>query len=221
MKFELGQCSGPCAGKISEPDYREQVADFLRFLAQEPSNAVEGLIAKREAYTEALLFEKAAVVQERLSQLEQLQFTSHRLIQAVERQHCLIVLPDKEPGMLRLLSVLQGQPSQWKTIEPQRLDWGDLERWIQVELDRVETLESLPQQAIPKVMYEESRLISQWLANRSESEGAVVGLVGKSAKAVLNELLLVISPEFVHHFDQEDDLDAAEEAWAWEQEQQA
>lgn len=221
MKFELGQCSGPCAGKISKPDYREQVADFLRFLAQEPSNAVEGLIAKREAYTESLQFEKAAVVQERLSQLEQLQFTSHRLIQAVERQHCLIVLPDKEPGMLRLLSVLQGQPSQWKTIEPQQLDWGDLERWIQGELDRVEVLESLPQQAIPKLMYEESRLISQWLANRSESEGAVVGLVGKSAKTVLNELLLVISPEFVHHFDQEDELDAAEEAWAWEQEQQA
>ena len=221
MKFELGQCSGPCAGKITETDYRAQVADFLRFLAQEPCDAVDGLIARREAYTEALLFEKAAVMQDRLEQLERLRFTSQQLIQAVERQHCLIVLPDKEPGQRRLLSVIQGQPSQWKTIDPANLDWVELESWIQIELDAFHALEALPPQAIPKILYEESRLIGQWLSHRSDAEGTVIGLANKSARAILNELLLVTTPGFGPQLAYENEMEAAEEAWTWEQEQQA
>lgn len=225
MRFGLGLCSGPCAGKISEADYRERVADFLRYLAQEPSDIVDGLIAKRDAYTEALLFEKAAMVQERLTRLEQLQFASYRLIQAVERQHYLLVLPAVEPEAVRLLSVLQGQPSQWKTVYPQQMDWDEVRDWIQTELNTLRTLEAMPQQAVPKVLYEEARLIAQWLDHREESDGAVIPLAGKSVDAVFSELLLATSPESGYALasmtELEAELETAEEAWEWEQESQA
>ncbi|WP_373531150.1 GIY-YIG nuclease family protein [Vampirovibrio sp.] len=215
MQYQLGLCSGPCAGKINEADYQERVADFLRFLAQQPCNALDGLTAKREAYVEALRFEKAALIQEQLELLGRFRQTSYRLIQAVTLRHCLIVLPAQEPGCFRLLSVLQGQPHQWKTIDPVLLDWDAMILWIQQALDALDSHTAAAGQPIPKSLYEESRLIAQWLEKRSEHEGAVIAFADKSARMVFNELLLAISPAMRHQFE----LNAAEEAWDWEREQ--
>jgi DNA polymerase-3 subunit epsilon len=213
LQYQLGLCSGPCAGKISEAAYRERVSDFLRYLAQQPCNVVDGLTAKRNAYGEALQFEKAALLQQQLDLLEQLGKASYRLIQAVERRHCLIVLPAKEPGCFRLLSVLQGKPSQWKTIDPNQLNWDDLIAWIQTELDGSNAAMAGNRQPIPKALYEEVRLIAQWLEKKDDKEGAVISFAGKSAHRVFSELLLLVSPEACHQFE----LTVAEEAWDWEQ----
>lgn len=213
LQYQLGLCSGPCAGKISQADYQERVADFLRYLAQQPCNVVDGLTAKRNAYGEALQFEKAALLQQQLDLLAQLGQASYRLIQAVERRHCLIVLPAQQPGCFRLLSVLHGQPSQWKTIDPAQLNWNELIAWIQTELDGSNAAVAGNRQPIPKALYEEARLIAQWLEKKDEKEGAVISFAGKSAHRVFSELILVVSPEAPHQFE----LNTAEEAWDWEQ----
>ncbi len=223
MQYQLGLCSGPCAGKISEADYQALVADFLRFLRQQPCNAVEGLIAKRDAYTEALRFEKAALVQTQLEQLAHLSKASERLIEAVEQRHCLLVLPSGLPGQFRLLSVLQGQPHDWQTLDAHHLDWEPLQAWIADLLAKVRHNQPVHGgTAIAKIFYEEARLIDQWLRHRADEVDAVIPLgqptAPLSVQTVFHQLLLAVSPETNDQLELAAALDEAEESWHWEQE---
>lgn len=227
MQYQLGLCSGPCAGKISETDYQARVADFLRFLRQQPCHAVEGLIAKRDAYTEALRFEKAALVQAQLEQLTLLSKASERLIEAVEQRHCLLVLPGGLPGQFRMLSVLQGQPHEWQTLDAQHLDWEALKLWIAGVLSTLSQVApaslggSVIPKALPKRLYEEARLIDQWLRHRADAVDAVIPLgqpaAPLSVQTVFHQLLLAVSPETLEQLELAAALDEAEESWHWEQ----
>ncbi len=116
MQYQLGFCSGPCASRITPDAYRESVTDFLRYLDQQPSNAVEGLIAKRDAYIETTQFEKAAALQQQWELMERLQLQQYVLRRALEEHHCLIVLPDTQPATRRILTVIHGQPAHWENV---------------------------------------------------------------------------------------------------------
>ncbi len=212
MQYQLGFCSGPCAGLMDAPAYRERVSDFLRYLQQQPCNRVEELIAKRDAYGEALMFEKAAVLQERLNQLENLQLASYRLWQAVERHHCLLVLPHSDSRALRLLSVLQGQPHEWKTFYPDQDCWDDLALWVQQELDALARQDSGVKPPITKDLFEEARLISQWLAKPEQPYGLVIPYPSQTASRIIHTLRLSLTAEPQPTFEDAEQ----DEAWEWE-----
>lgn len=198
MQYHLGLCSGPCAGHISQEDYRACVEDFIAYLEQKPSRIVEHLLAKRDAYSEELMFEKAAALHSQLEALEQLQWRSHSFIQAVEEHNCLILLPDAEPGAVRFLCVLQGQPWQWRSFHPERDGLDRLELLVEDFHDGLKHSERVTN--IPKSMYEEARLLANWLAQREEDEGAVIYLNRKKPQKILAELQKalpeVVSTEF-------------------------
>ena len=101
MDYDMGLCSGPCAGKISSEDYTRRVHDFVEYLSERPSNRLQELTARRDLLAEDLQFEKAAAIQQRMDILETLQWGSARFVEAVERHNCIIVLPGATPGSLR------------------------------------------------------------------------------------------------------------------------
>ena len=123
MQYQLGFCSGPCASRITPEAYRESVTDFLRYLDQQPSNAVEHLIAKRDAYIETTQFEKAAALHQQWELMERLQLQQYVLRRALEEHHCLIVLPDTQPDARRILTVIHGQPAHWENVTLPRIDF--------------------------------------------------------------------------------------------------
>ncbi|MCE3234424.1 MAG: hypothetical protein K0Q50_604 [Vampirovibrio sp.] len=221
MQYQLGLCSGPCAGLISEADYQESVVDFMRYLAQQPSNTIDGLIAKRDAYGEALQFEKAALIQEQLDLLERLQLRSYGLTKAIEEHHCLLILPAAEPDTYRLLAVVQGQPFEWLSYHPHAGDEQALLAWLSQVQSHVNTLEinAKKRASVPKAMFEEARLISHWLDHRTDDDGFVIYLKHKPPEQLLNELRLTFTPTQWLNEDLEEDShwDTDDEQWEWEQ----
>jgi DNA polymerase-3 subunit epsilon len=197
MQFHLGLCSGPCAGKIGQGDYRDSVEDFIAYLEQKPSRAIEHLVSKRDAYTEELMFEKAAQVHAQLEALEQLQFRSYGFIRAIEEHNCLIILPDAEPDAVRVLSVLQGQPYEWRSFRPRLDSVSELETLIRALFEKQPASpDSGRATTIPKALFEEARLLSTWLLQHSEDEGHAIYLQHKMPGQVLGELLGVL-PNFL------------------------
>jgi excinuclease UvrABC nuclease subunit len=196
------------------------VEDFIRYLEQQPSNAMEHLISKRDAYVEDLKFEKAAAIQEQLDLLERLQLKNYELLRAVEEHHCLIMLPAVEPDAVRILTVLQGQPFQWHTFYPQQDDRTILSRIVDETLQALEEIQQAETRAtIAKSSYEEARLITQWLQTRTDEDGAVLFLKHKTHRRILNELqLLLTSPVGALSTHEPDFLESEEpDTWAWEQ----
>ena len=68
--YDLGQCAGPCTGKITEKEYSELVRSACLFLEGKAEKLIEKLHTQMKVESDALRFEKAAIIYERISALE-------------------------------------------------------------------------------------------------------------------------------------------------------
>jgi excinuclease ABC subunit C len=69
LLYQIQRCSGPCVGLIAPADYGRDVRDAERFLLGEPQEVVNDLQAQMMTYAEALEFEKAAELRDRIGSL--------------------------------------------------------------------------------------------------------------------------------------------------------
>ncbi len=69
----MGLCSAPCSGRISKEEYQQNVADAVAFLKGGSAKAVKDMTARMEEYSEALEFEKAAKLRDRIRAIKNLE----------------------------------------------------------------------------------------------------------------------------------------------------
>jgi excinuclease ABC subunit C len=73
LLFQIKRCSAPCVGMIGEADYAGLVADAERFLQGKSTQVQAGLAADMAAASEAMEFERAAALRDRIRALTQVQ----------------------------------------------------------------------------------------------------------------------------------------------------
>ncbi|MCX8953863.1 excinuclease ABC subunit UvrC [Ruegeria sp. NA] len=73
LLYQIKRCSGPCVGLISEQDYSESVKDAERFLSGRSTKVQEELAEQMMAASEAMEFERAAGLRDRIRALTQVQ----------------------------------------------------------------------------------------------------------------------------------------------------
>ncbi|HHS94060.1 MAG TPA: excinuclease ABC subunit UvrC [Rhodobacterales bacterium] len=73
LLYQIKRCAGPCVGKVSVADYADLVADSERFLSGRTSAVQEQLAAEMQAASDALEFERAAALRDRVRALTQVQ----------------------------------------------------------------------------------------------------------------------------------------------------
>ena len=69
MLHQIKRCSAPCTGEISIPDYQGLVAEARQFLSGKTKSVQDRLAADMNQAAEALDFERAAMMRDRLSAL--------------------------------------------------------------------------------------------------------------------------------------------------------
>jgi excinuclease ABC subunit C len=69
LLYQIQRCSGPCVGFVAPEQYAQDVRDAERFLLGEPQQVVQDLQSQMMTYAEALEFEKAAAIRDRLGSL--------------------------------------------------------------------------------------------------------------------------------------------------------
>lgn len=68
----IGQCTAPCADRVSHDDYRRQIHHLQRFLDGKRDELIEEMQAEMQAAAKALNFEQAAAIRDQLAALENL-----------------------------------------------------------------------------------------------------------------------------------------------------
>ena len=73
LLYQIKRCSAPCVGFVSEGDYDDAVRDAERFLSGKTTRVQTELAAEMERAAEAMEFERAAALRDRIRALTQVQ----------------------------------------------------------------------------------------------------------------------------------------------------
>ncbi|MCP5075280.1 MAG: excinuclease ABC subunit UvrC [Rhodobacteraceae bacterium] len=73
LQYQIARCSAPCVGHISKPDYAALVGDASRFLTGQSTRVQETLAKQMATASDALEFERAAALRDRIKALTQVQ----------------------------------------------------------------------------------------------------------------------------------------------------
>ncbi len=73
LLYQIKRCAGPCTGKISEPDYATLVRDAERFLSGKTTRVQAELAREMQDASDAMEFERAAALRDRIRALTQVQ----------------------------------------------------------------------------------------------------------------------------------------------------
>jgi len=66
INYSMKRCSGPCANKISEEEYRSNISDLARFLSGKRNDLIRDLQNRMEKASEELRFEDAASLRDQI-----------------------------------------------------------------------------------------------------------------------------------------------------------
>ena len=73
LQYQIKRCSGPCVGRINARDYRASVKDAQRFLSGKSTEIQESLASQMAQASEAMEFERAAALRDRIRAMTQVQ----------------------------------------------------------------------------------------------------------------------------------------------------
>lgn len=108
LNAQVGRCLGPCAGLVSREDYRRAVLQAVQFLKGRGRSLLAGLKREMEAAAQALEFEKAARLRDRIAAVRQTLERQGMARPHFKDQDVLGVAQDAGRGLILVLLVRQG-----------------------------------------------------------------------------------------------------------------
>jgi excinuclease ABC subunit C len=94
MRYELGFCTGPCAGFVAEAEYRRRVETAMAFLEGRTIQPIDRVVGAMQHAAEGAEFELAARWREKFEQLEWLLAATSRARSAID----LLTFVYRDPG---------------------------------------------------------------------------------------------------------------------------
>ncbi|RKF16412.1 excinuclease ABC subunit UvrC [Roseovarius spongiae] len=73
LQYQIKRCTAPCVGYVSKPEYAVQVADAKRYLSGKSTEIQAKLAAQMQEASDAMEFERAAALRDRIKALTQVQ----------------------------------------------------------------------------------------------------------------------------------------------------
>lgn len=108
LNAQVGRCLGPCAGLVSREDYRRAVLQAVQFLKGRGRSLLAGLKREMEAAAQALEFEKAARLRDRIEAVRQTLERQGMARPHFKDQDVLGVAREGHRGLILVLLVRQG-----------------------------------------------------------------------------------------------------------------
>jgi len=95
LLYSIGQCTAPCADKISKASYGEDVGAFVRFLSSKRSVMLKEMREEMAAASAELRFERAGALRDQIKAIEKLDDRANRSDGWQPETESIIIEPDK------------------------------------------------------------------------------------------------------------------------------
>lgn len=229
LNYHIKQCMGLCRGKISEEEYAEILDQAVTYIKEGGPQSLERLTRRMEEYAEAMQFEKAAQIRDRIRAIQRIsqsqkvvfQNTVNQDVIAIQRsgeESCAVVLKFREERLVDKEHFLLGRID---SLEEARLEFllryytggREIPKRVQLdgEMEDMElTAQFFSQQAGYKVELhvpqrgEQVRIIEMAKTNAAEQLSQKGKWTGREV-AVLDELARLLGlakpPAYIEAYD--------------------
>ena len=109
LLYQIKRCSAPCVGHISDEDYAEAVRDAERFLSGRSTKVQEELGEQMMAASEAMEFERAAALRDRIRALTSVQTSQGINPRGVDEADVIALHMDSGQACVQVFFIRSGQ----------------------------------------------------------------------------------------------------------------
>ena len=117
LEYQIGNCLGPCVGLQNEKDYNESIVQIRKIIRGNISEVRNHLKTTMNEYADAMEFEKAQVVKEKMERLEHFQSKSTVVSPVVKNADVFSIISDLKTAYVNYLRVVEGAIVQAYTME--------------------------------------------------------------------------------------------------------
>ena len=109
VHHQVGQCPAPCAGLISEEEYRQTISGVMDFLNGKYAPVLDALKARMSEASKEMNYERAALYRDRIRAVEAIMQKQQAISTAQADQDIIAVLPHDADAMVQLMFVRSGR----------------------------------------------------------------------------------------------------------------
>ena len=136
LEHHIGKCNAPCVGKESEEEYNEYIKEVKEILKGNIHHVKKNLKSVMMQHAEAMAFEKAHAVKEKIDLLERYQSKSIVVSTTVKDVDVFSLKSDDNEAFVNYLKVINGAIVQAHSVElKKRLDESDEELLLHAIID--------------------------------------------------------------------------------------
>jgi len=178
VQFQMGRCLAPCAeDRRTESDrrrYMEVVEDVRRFLQGEKKELLMSLQQRMQAYSDELRFEEAAVIRDRLRNIERAWESQRVVTPGLGNRDVVGLHRQGEDASIFILFVRNGMVIGQKDFFLRRLKGMDDEELVAGFIEQFYSKEMLIPDKIIIPIKMDTSMQSQWLSDR-RGERVLIG----------------------------------------------
>ncbi len=109
LHYYISQCCGLCTGKVSKAEYSESVSQAIRFLKGDTKEILKMLESQMEEAAEAMDFERAAKLRDRIRAVSRMQEKQKVVFKSVEEQDVFSMAESENTVCLAVLRFSDGR----------------------------------------------------------------------------------------------------------------
>ncbi|SLN26016.1 UvrABC system protein C [Roseovarius litorisediminis] len=109
LQYQIKRCTAPCVGKISKSDYAVSVSDAQRYLSGKSTEIQDKLKSEMSAASDAMEFERAAALRDRIKALTQVQTNQGINPRTVDEADLIALHLDKGQACVQVFFIRGGQ----------------------------------------------------------------------------------------------------------------
>jgi excinuclease ABC subunit C len=190
LDYEMGLCSAPCTGEISEAAYGEDVESAVRFFEGETGVLADPLSREMEAAAQAQEFERAAHLRDRLSVVETFHGGGEEAVSSRRDERTVDVLGASVEGDRAVVARLHAERGQLVDRSRHRLDAPEGSDAAAAALFSAFLTQYYAERALPDAVLLSERPDDEDVVAWLEAEGVAVRVPGSGREAKLVELAL-------------------------------
>jgi excinuclease ABC subunit C len=175
LQYQIKRCTAPCVGKISKEEYNAQVSDAERYLSGRSTEIQEKLAAQMAEASEAMEFERAAALRDRIKAMTQVQTAQGINPRTVDEADVIALHLENGQACVQVFFIRAGQ------------NWGNRDFYprVGVDVDAAEALEAFVGQFYDTKDPPRQLILSNEIDNPDLMAEALSGKLGRKVELLV------------------------------------